>query len=60
MKIAIPLTNGQLSTHFGHCEEFGIYEIEVGKVVKSEKQTPPPHEPGVFTPVGCMKWASRS
>lgn len=48
MKIAIPLTGGKLSPHFGHCEEFGIYEIEEGKVVKSEKKTPPAHEPGVF------------
>lgn len=48
MKIAIPLTGGQLSSHFGHCEEFGIYEIGGGKVIKSEKKTPPAHEPGVF------------
>ncbi len=48
MKIAIPLTGGQLSSHFGHCEEFGIYEVENGDIVKSEKQTPPAHEPGVY------------
>ena len=48
MKIAIPLTGGKLSPHFGHCEEFGIYEIEDGRVVKSEKMTPPAHEPGVL------------
>jgi len=48
MKITIPLTGGKLSPHFGHCEEFGIYEIEDGRVVKSEKMTPPAHEPGVL------------
>jgi predicted Fe-Mo cluster-binding NifX family protein len=48
MKIAIPLTGGQLSLHFGHCEEFGIYEVADGQVIKSEKKTPPAHEPGVF------------
>jgi len=48
MKIAIPLTGGKLSAHFGHCEQFGIYEVDDGKILKSELVTPPPHEPGVF------------
>jgi predicted Fe-Mo cluster-binding NifX family protein len=48
MKIAIPLTNGQLSAHFGHCEQFGIYEVEDGKIIASKLETPPPHEPGAY------------
>jgi len=50
MKIAIPLTNNTLSEHFGHCEEFAIYELsEDSTAILSEtRQTPPPHEPGVF------------
>lgn len=46
MKIAIPLTNNELSTHFGHCENFAIYTVEDGKIVKEEFIDPPVHEPG--------------
>lgn len=50
MKIAIPLTSGTLSEHFGHCEQFAVYEINDSdrSVESSELLTPPPHEPGVF------------
>lgn len=47
-RIAIPLAEGKLCNHFGHCEEFIIYDIENKEVKKSEKLTPPPHEPGVI------------
>ena len=45
MKIAIPLTNGMISAHFGHCEQFIIIEVDVDKkeVISSELLTPPPH-----------------
>lgn len=46
MKIAIPLTNGELSSHFGHCEVFAIYTVEDNVIVKEEKVDPPVHEPG--------------
>jgi predicted Fe-Mo cluster-binding NifX family protein len=28
MKIAIPLTAGRLSAHFGHCEQFALIEAD--------------------------------
>lgn len=46
MKIAIPLTNGELSSHFGHCEKFAVYHIEAGKISQEEIIDPPAHEPG--------------
>jgi predicted Fe-Mo cluster-binding NifX family protein len=46
MKIAIPITNNELSSHFGHCESFAIYTVENGIIVKEEKVNPPVHEPG--------------
>ena len=55
MKIAIPLTNGQLSAHFGHCGQFGIYEVDDGKIIASKLETPPAHEPGVNVIVG-LSW----
>ncbi len=48
MRIAIPLANGKLATHFGHCELFGIYDVENGKIINKQMMTPPPHEPGVI------------
>jgi ATP-binding protein involved in chromosome partitioning len=50
MRIAIPLTNGKLSQHFGHCEQFAIIDADATtKDIKSQRfETPPPHEPGVL------------
>jgi Mrp family chromosome partitioning ATPase/predicted Fe-Mo cluster-binding NifX family protein len=49
MKIAIPLTDGKLSAHFGHCEQFAIVEVDSDKNIISENLlTPPAHEPGVL------------
>lgn len=48
VKIAIPVVDGCLSAHFGHCEEFAILEVdrEEGKVVSKSVHRAPPHEPG--------------
>ncbi len=49
MKIAIPLANGCLCMHFGHCEQFALVETdEQDCIVKTEMLTPPAHEPGVL------------
>ena len=49
-KFAIPLANNELCMHFGHCEQFAIidYDENEKKIVNSDLQTPPPHEPGVL------------
>lgn len=36
MKIAVTYDNGQVFQHFGHTEQFKIYEVEDGKVVAAE------------------------
>lgn len=36
MRIAVTYENGQIFQHFGHTEEFKIYDIEDGKIVSSE------------------------
>lgn len=36
MRIAVTYENGQVFQHFGHTEEFKIYEIEDGKVVDAK------------------------
>ncbi len=48
-KIAIPLVNGCLCMHFGHCEQFALVTTdEDGAIVDTTLLTPPPHEPGVL------------
>ncbi len=36
MKIAVTYENGEVFQHFGHCEEFRIYETKDGKIESSE------------------------
>ncbi len=50
MKIAIPVSAGQLCPHFGHCEQFALIEIDetTGQPNPPMYLTPPPHEPGVL------------
>jgi ATP-binding protein involved in chromosome partitioning len=50
MRIAVPVTAGVMSSHFGHCERFFLFDVdEDGKTVGRRREvTPPPHEPGTF------------
>ncbi len=48
MKFAIPLAEGKLTAHFGHCQEFAIVEVEDNEIKNKETLVPPPHEPGVL------------
>ena len=50
MKIAIPLEDGRVSMHFGHCSAFAVYDVdESNKQVLSQTELPaPPHEPGML------------
>jgi len=36
MKIAVTYEGGQIFQHFGHTEQFKVYEVEDGKVVAAE------------------------
>ncbi len=48
MKFAIPLAEGKLTAHFGHCREFALVDVEDNKIKNTETMVPPPHEPGVL------------
>jgi predicted Fe-Mo cluster-binding NifX family protein len=48
MKFAIPLSEGKLTAHFGHCREFAFIEVENNEIKKKETHVPPPHEPGIL------------
>ena len=55
MRIAIPVTNGRLSSHFGHCQQFAIIDAdpETKKLAETQLLTPPAHQPGILP-----KWLS--
>ena len=36
MKIAVTYDNGEVFQHFGHSQEFKVYDVQDGKVVSSE------------------------
>lgn len=50
MRIALPLANGKLAMHFGHCERFALIDVdeENKKIVSKQELIPPAHEPGVL------------
>ena len=50
MRIAIPLAEGQLAMHFGHCQEFALVDVdaETGTIQRTETAEPPAHAPGVL------------
>lgn len=45
---AIPLENGRLCSHFGHCQQFAIINVENNAITDEKLITPPPHEPGLL------------
>lgn len=50
IKIAIPLADGKLCMHFGHCATFALLDVDLvqRKIIGRTDLTPPPHEPGVL------------
>jgi predicted Fe-Mo cluster-binding NifX family protein len=47
-RIAIPLENGILCAHFGHCQQFAVVDAESNNIINEVLLTPPPHEPGLL------------
>ncbi|MBN1368809.1 MAG: NifB/NifX family molybdenum-iron cluster-binding protein [Dehalococcoidaceae bacterium] len=50
MKYALPLNDGKVSAHFGHCEQFALVEADPASktILSKEFLTPPPHQPGLL------------
>ncbi len=50
MRIAIPIENGVLCQHFGHCEQFALIDVDQNNktITKQELLTAPPHQPGLI------------
>jgi predicted Fe-Mo cluster-binding NifX family protein len=50
MKIALPVANGKLCMHFGHCEKFAVFDVNENStsVTASVYLDAPPHQPGLL------------
>ena len=50
MRIAIPIVDGQLCMHFGHCAHFALVDVDDSSkaIGQTRLVEPPPHEPGVL------------
>ena len=50
MRIAIPVEDGRLCMHFGHCRQFALIDVDPSerRVTHARIVTPPPHAPGVL------------
>jgi len=46
--IAIPLENGVLCAHFGHCQKFAIVKVVNNAITEIQEHTPPDHVPGLY------------
>lgn len=52
MRFAIPLAEGKLAIHFGHCASFALVDVNPANnvIVKREDVDAPPHQPGLLPP----------
>ena len=52
MRFAIPLAEGKLAIHFGHCASFALIDVDpAGKTIMiREDVEAPPHQPGLLPP----------
>jgi len=52
MRIAIPVAQGRLCMHFGHCEEFVLIDVDPAKKAITARQVvkAPDHQPGLLPP----------
>ncbi|MGI6174341.1 MAG: NifB/NifX family molybdenum-iron cluster-binding protein [Christensenellales bacterium] len=46
MKIAVACNGKEIASHFGHCENFAIYEAQNGKIASETSVANPGHRPG--------------
>lgn len=50
MRIAVPVSGGKLSPHFGHCEVFCLMDVDESSrtLVNVDRVDAPAHEPGLL------------
>ncbi len=52
MIIAVPISNGRLSMHFGHCDAFALFDVnaETQSIRNRKDVDAPDHQPGLLPP----------
>ena len=50
MRIAIPVSEGKLDPHFGHCRYFSLFDVDQqdNEILSSTTVEAPPHQPGLL------------
>lgn len=49
LRVAFPTNDTvNVESHFGHCKQFAIINVENGEVVNTEHVDAPPHQPGLL------------
>ena len=50
MRYAVPVSGGMMSPHFGHCEQFALFDVDEQKkeIIKKELVNSPGHQPGLL------------
>jgi predicted Fe-Mo cluster-binding NifX family protein len=48
MRLAVPITDGKVSPHFGHCSHFALFDVdEAARAIAKKEVIPSPgHQPG--------------
>ena len=49
-RFAIPVSNGALDPHFGHCQQFELIDVEDRVITGEDTVDAPPHQPGLLPP----------
>ena len=47
-RIAIPIENGELCAHFGHCQSFALIDVKDNNINDITEVIPPEHQPGLY------------
>jgi len=50
MRYAVPVSDGKVATHFGHCEHFALIDVDEveNTIVRKEIIASPGHQPGLL------------
>ena len=50
MRFAVPMTEGKVAAHFGHCSHFALFDVDEAtkRIVSKEVIPSPGHQPGLL------------
>ena len=50
MRYAVPVSDGVVAAHFGHCQQFTLFDVDEAErtILKKTVVVPPGHEPGLL------------